>query len=167
MSRNLKRDQRILQLRADGLRGVDVARMFRLSPSRIRLIEMKAADDRAMAERRSKLLEEMRAANDHQKLWPVKDLVDVLGLSVVTRKRLLDHFAQAGTVQISLRELMDMCMDGSAKAGEPAMPPLLGVYGIGHLGFWSVVDGLTKTDLGCRANEEWSQRLALVKKGKR
>jgi hypothetical protein len=47
------------------------------------------------------------------------------------------------------------------------MPPLLRVRGVGKLGFWGVVNGLTKLDLGERCNEEWGRTLEMVKRNRR
>jgi len=71
--------------------------------------------------------------------------------------------AAKGQNQISLRELMDMCLDGSVEGLDLMMSPLLRVYGVGKIGFWSVVNSLTNLDLGCRCNEEWQKRLMAVK----
>jgi len=56
-----------------------------------------------------------RAANPAMRMWPVEDLIDAVGMSVVTRKRLMDHFVAIGKRQISLRELMGMCLDGQVE----------------------------------------------------
>jgi hypothetical protein len=154
-----ERNQQILQMRRDGVRQGEVARRFGLSPGRIYELERRDALDRAMAERRAKLQAELRAADDPDKMWPVSDIVDAIGLMVVARKSLLNHLARAGKSRISLRELMDMCLDVPDENTGFAFCPLLRVRGIGKKGFWSVVDGLTKTDLGTRCNEEWRQRL--------
>jgi hypothetical protein len=89
----------------------EVARRFNLSPSRVNLIEKQDAETRAMEGRRARMIKQLQDANDMDKLWPVEDLLDALGLIVVTRKRLVDHFAEKRQDQISLRELMDMCLD--------------------------------------------------------
>jgi hypothetical protein len=103
-----ERNRQILQMRKEGMSQTEVARKFKLSPSRILLIEKQDAVGRSLTERRNRLREGMRAADDPEKMWPVNDLVDAIGLVVVTRKRSLDHFAAAGKHRISLRELMDM-----------------------------------------------------------
>jgi hypothetical protein len=82
---------------------------------------------------------------------------------VVTRKRLLDHFAEVGKQQITLREFMDRCLDAPVEGLDLMMSPLLRVRGVGKLGFWSVVNGLTGMDLGDRCNEEWRKILVKVK----
>jgi len=105
------RNRQILQMRKDGIPQGEVARRFKLSPSRIYLIERRDAADRSMGERRAKLREGIRAVDDLHRMWPVNDLADAIGLIVVTRKRLLDYFEQTGKGQISVRELMNMCLD--------------------------------------------------------
>jgi hypothetical protein len=100
-----------------------------------------------MAERRAKLREQIRAADELEKLWRVEELIDAVGLFVVTKKRLMDHFVAVGKRQISLRELMDMCLDAPLEGLDFMMSPLLRVYGVGKIGFWSVVNGLTGMDL--------------------
>lgn len=158
-----ERNRQILELRKDGLTQLEVARRFKLSPSRIYLIEKQDAADRSLAERRSKLRKEIRAADDPERMWSVEDLVDAVGLIVVTKKRLMDYFVQAVKHQMSLRELMDMCLDAPVEGLDFMMSPLLRVYGVGKIGFWNVVNGLTSMDLGRRCNEEWQNRLVKVK----
>jgi len=158
-----ERNRQILQLRAEGRSQTEVAKTFKLSPSRIYLIEKQDAADRSMEQRRATLREEIRAADDMDRMWPVEDLIDAMGLIVVTRKRLMDHFVATGKRQISLRELMDMCLDAPVQELDFMMSPLLRVHGVGKKGFWSVVNGLTGMDLGDRCNQEWQWRLVKVK----
>jgi transcriptional regulator with XRE-family HTH domain len=149
-----ERNQQILQMRKEGFSQSEVARRFNLSPSRIYLIERMDKADRSMAQRRAELREAIRAADDPEKLWPMEDLVDAIGLVAVTRKRLLDHFQATGKRKISLLELMDMCVAVPEEGSEFMMTPLLRVYGVGKIGFWSVANGLTGMDLGNRCNGE-------------
>ena len=116
-----------------------------------------------MAERRARLRQEIRAADDMEKLWPMNDLLDAIGLIVVTRKRLRDHFVEARKQQMSLRELMDMSLDASVEGLDIMMSALLRVRGVGKKGFWCVVNGLTGMDLGSRCNDEWQKRLVKAK----
>ena len=88
------------------------------------------------------------------KVWPIEDLLDALDLIVVTKKRLMDHFVEKGQSHISLRELMDMCLDAPVEGLDFMMSPLLRVYGVGKKGFWCVVNGLTGMDMGNRCNED-------------
>ena len=57
-----------------------------------------------------------------KRMWLVTDFVDAIGLIVVTRQRLLDPFVKKGKEQLSLRELMEMCLD----------PPWKGAISCGH-----------------------------------
>lgn len=104
-----------------------MARKFKLSPSRIWLIERQDAAKRSLTERRTRLREEIRAADDLERMWPLEDLIDAVGLIVVTKKRLMDHFVATGKRQISLRELMDMCLDAPVEGLDFMMSPLLRV----------------------------------------
>ena len=140
-----ERNRQILQMRKEGVRRVDVARKFNLSPSRIYLIERRDSAERSVAERSAKVREALLAADDPERMWPVND------------------FQKAGKHQISLRELMDMCMDAPLEGFDFMWAPLLRVCGIGKKGFWSVANGLTRMDMGNRCNEEWRNRLVMVK----
>ena len=157
-----QRNRQILQLRKEGMSQTDVARRFNLSPSRVYLIEKQDAATRAMEGRRATMVKQLQESNDMDKLWPVEDLLDALGLIVVTRKRLVDHFAEKNQDQISLREFMDLCLDVPVEGMNFTMTPLLRVYGLGKKGFWSVVKGLTDLDMGTRCNQEWQARLVKV-----
>ena len=95
---------------------------------------------------------------------PVEGMVDAIGVMVVAKKRLMDHCVTVGKKEISLRELMDMCLDVPVEGREFMMPPLFRVRGVGIIGFWSGVNGLTKLDLGERCKEEWQKRLQMVKR---
>ena len=83
-------------MRKEGVERKEVARRFKLSPSRIYLIQKQDAADRSMGERRARQREEIRNADDPDKQWPVKDLVDALGLLGRTdscwRRRPLSEF---------------------------------------------------------------------------
>jgi hypothetical protein len=159
-----ERNRQILQMRKEGVPRSEVAHRFGLSPERISRLEKQDEADQSAVERRANFREAVRAADDLERTWSVNDLADAIGLIVVTKKRLLVHFVETGKERISLRELMDMCLDGPMDREEFMAPPLLKVSGIGRKGFWSVANGLTNIDLGSRCNEEWrSNRLPKVK----
>ena len=79
----------------------------------------------------------------------------------------MDHFEVIGKREISLRELMDMCVAVAEEGSKFMMTPLLRVYGVGMIGFWSVVNGLTGMDLEWRCKEQWQWRLVKVKEKRR
>ena len=159
-----ERNRQMLQMREQGGRRVDVARKFNLSPNRISLIEKRDAADRLLEERRCRLREMLRLHDALEKLMPVEDLVDAMGVTVMAKKRLMEHFVTVAKKEISLRELMDMCLDVPVQGRDFMMPPLFRVRGVGIIGFWGVVNGLTKLDLGERCNEEWGRTLEMVKR---
>ena len=158
-----ERNGQILQMRKEGVQRFEVARRFQLSPSRIEQIEKKDATNKATAERRARLREAIRSADDPDKVWPVKDLLDAIGLPVVTKKSLFYHFRAVGQRRVRLRQFMDMSLDAPAEGFDFMMSPLLKVRGVGRKGFWCVVDGLTGMDLGTKCNREWQERLIKVK----
>lgn len=157
-----ERNQRILRMRQEGIPTRELARRFKLSTTSIIQIERTEELDKAMAERRAKLLEEIRSADDPEKLWPVIDLADAMSLIVVTKKRFLDHFNQTGQSEISLRALMGMFVQVPEDQGNFSFRPLLKIYGIGKKGFRSMVNGLTSMDLGPRCNDQWRKTLVEI-----
>jgi hypothetical protein len=161
---NQERNWQILQLRKEGVPRREVALRFRLSPNRISQLEQRDRADRFRAERRARLREEIRIADDPEKPWPVNDLADAIELTGATKNRLLDHFVGTGKQQMSLQELMDMCLDGPADRWGWRAPALLRICGIGKYGFGCVVNGLTGMGLGSRCNEAWRKRLVEVKR---
>lgn len=144
-------------MRAQGVARQEIARLFRITPARVAMIEQEAASERAQVER--------RAADDLDKTWPVVDLVDALHLLTVARARLLAHFEQQHKTELSLRELMELVISEHGDAVEAfARTPLLRIRGIGKYGFYSVAAELTETDLGPRCNAEWQRRLAVLRR---
>ena len=113
-----ERNRKILQMRKEGVRRSDVARKFNLSPSRIYLIEQQSRADKGTAERRVKLREQVVNADDLDALWAVEDLVDAIGVTVLTKKLLMKHFVEVAKKEISLGELMDMCIEAPVEGLE-------------------------------------------------
>jgi len=73
-------------MRREGVPQREVARKFRLSPSRIYLIERRDASDKSLAERCARLREAMGAADDPENMWPVSDMADAMRLIVVDQR---------------------------------------------------------------------------------
>jgi hypothetical protein len=160
MKETRTRNRRTVEMLEQGVCPQDVARKFRLSPERIRLIEREAATEKSLAQRRGRLQTEIRSADDLDKPWAVVDLIDALWLIVIAQVRLLAYFEEINRTQMSLRELMDLAiletLDGDS---ERVKTPLLGIRGIGKYGYYSVIAELTEMDLGPHGNEEWRRRL--------
>ena len=158
-----ERNRQILQMRKEGVQRIEVARRFKLSPSRIEQIEKKDAVDKATAERRARLREAIRSADDPDRMWPFKDLLDAIGLTRVPKRSLSYRFRACGQRWLCLRELMNMAPDAPTEWPKHMMSPILRVRGVGKKGFWCVVNGLTGSDLGPHCNREWQERLIKVK----
>lgn len=59
---------------------------------------------------------------------------------------------------------MDLVVSENSDPSDVFAPtPLLGVRGIGRIGYYSVAAELTETDLGPRCNKEWQRRLAVLR----
>jgi len=152
-------------MRDQGVPLQEVARTFRLTPARVRLIEREAATEKAAAEMRSRLQKEFRRFDDMDRTWPVEDLLDMLWLITIGRVRLIAHLKEIQKAEMSLRGLMDLAItvmrdDDSVQVETP----LLSIRGIGKYGFYSVIAELAETDLGPRCNEEWRTRLNLLRR---
>jgi len=80
----------------------------------------------------------LRTDDDMEKLVVVEDLVDAIGMTVVAKNRLMDNFVAVVKNEISLRELMDMCLDAPVEGLDFMMSPLVIMRGIGPKGFWSL-----------------------------
>ena len=52
------------------------------------------------------------------------DLVDAIGVTVLTKKRLMEHFVEVAKKEISLRELMDMCPEAPVEGLDFMISPL-------------------------------------------
>ncbi len=165
MRTTCQRNRQIVEMRAQGVTRQEIARLFRITPDRVTMIEQEAATEKAQAERRAQLQAEMRLADDLDKVWPVVNLVDALHLLTVARARLLTHFDQQHKTEMSLREFMDLVISEHADAADAfSRTPLLRVRGIGKYGFHSVAAELAETDLGPGCNAEWQRRLAVLRR---
>lgn len=160
-----EREQQVLQMRLAGVSELETAEKLGLSRGRVRLILRSSENAGTLARRTAQLLEDIRQADDLDRKWPVVDLIDALSSITVTRNALVNHFKWNQTDAISLRELMDVAISPEADSRPGYLiTPLLSVRCVGKKGFWSVVNSLTKVDLGSRCNQEWDQRLERLKR---
>ena len=159
-----KRNLQILERSRRGESHRNLAQRFNLSRSRIDVIVHEFEAQQKLTERSSRLLEAIRQADDLDQPWPVGDLIDVIRTLPMTRSCLKKHFVEQLTSHLSLRALMEMVIPtAQGPDPAPALPHLLlGVYGVGKKGFWSVVNRLTGLDLGAQFKQEWGKRLDLL-----
>lgn len=150
---------------AQGIPRCDVARNFGITCGRVGMIERQAQAEKAMGERRARLRQQIREADDLDKSWAITDLIDALWLIPGARTALLDHFEQTQQTHVTLREFIDLATaDPTGNETEYVSVPLLRIRGIGKRGCYSVLAELTEMDLGQRCNAEWSNRLNGLKR---
>lgn len=161
-----QRNRKIVELKLGGVSHKEIARKFELSRGSIDIIVRRASDAQARAARGAELLDEIQQANDLDRQWAVEDLLDVIEPIAVTKNMLHRHFQNAGLERVSLRAILDLVISvfDDPWDGRPVIP-LYKVPGIGGKGFKSVVDRLSKLDLGERFNREWERRLTRARPG--
>jgi hypothetical protein len=159
------RDDRIFRIAQAGMSRSEIAAMYGLTPERVRMIVREVQAKKALAEKQTMLRVAIRRADDLDRLWDVGDLMDVLEVLPATKRSIVAHYAQLGRSQITLRELMDLVLLDAAKdkALHFQNARLLGVHGVGKKGYWSVVDGLTRLNLGTACNEAWEAKLTKIR----
>ena len=97
-----KRNEQIVLMRQAGKTYHEIARKFNLSRSSIHIIVRRSEEERRLAEKNDKILEEIRLTDDLDKKWPMVDLIDALRFIATTRNALLKHFKNVGLEKISL-----------------------------------------------------------------
>ena len=89
-------------------------------------------------------------------------------MKTITQNALIHNFEWDEIPEVSLRELMDLAIPerDHPKPGY-LITPLLDCRCVGVEGFWSVVSGLTESNLGEKCNQEWRKRLARLRQALR
>lgn len=161
-----QRKRGIIQRRQRGESARDLAKRYRISRSRVDAILKEFETAEVSAKNNRQLLASIRAADDLDRPWPVSDLISAIGPLEVTQTYLRNHFAAHQIESMSLRALIETAI--------PLKPPsedsgwvssdLLRIFGVGKKGFFSVVNRLTKLDLGSRFNAEWRLRLVMLRR---
>jgi hypothetical protein len=108
--------------------------------------------------------QEIRAADDIDRRWPVETLLDALDLPKRSRTCLRTHFADRGMGEATLRDAMDFLFLELPVRPEDWKSHFQ-VYQHRHLGqltYTSLVRTLTKTDLGPAYRTEWDRRRDLA-----
>ena len=156
-----QRNERILKMREAGKTRREVAERFGVSDGLICAIEKRHQTESLMAERRSKIRDQLRQAEVPDKKWPIEYLLDAMNLGALFRKRLTDHFKKVGIQELSLRELIDLVVCESEGCLEV---PLVKLYGIGKYGLLRVVEQLSEMDPGPSCNAIWTEKRAAFKR---
>lgn len=125
-----------------------------------RRIVHKFETEAVLLARSNRFMEEMRNADDLDKVWSVSRLIQGLRPKVITQTALIHHFEWSNCKEISFRQLMDLTISERAHPRPGYLiTPILRVRCVGIDGFWSVVRRLAESDLGARCNLEWRKRL--------
>jgi hypothetical protein len=158
-----ERNQKIYRMALEGVSHMEIAQAFRLSPSRIWLVVHAIRSQNALTERRRNLVEEIRRADDLDKLWEVTDLVDALRALTAARNALLRHFGSLKMGQISLREMMNLAIPETVDS-DGWYSPLMRITFIGPKGYQSILNGLSKIDWNERCRQEWERKLVWLER---
>ncbi len=146
----------------------EIAEVLDLWEETVEGIVRKFETEEALSLRSCRLLENVRKADDLDKKWKASYVIQALRLKTITQNALINHFEREEVPEVSLRGLMDLAIS-EEKHSKPGyvITHLLNICCIGLEGFWSVVRGLTESDLGERCNGEWSRRMARLRRSSR
>ncbi len=164
MRKNRERDWEIYCQRQEGFATADLAAEYGLTRQRIQMIEREVEAEKALLERRARVREQIRQADDLQRSWPVEDLLAALIVSARTRRVLGQHYTNHGQQAISLEGVFELVFleTGKSKSINLQNSALLAMPGLSNKSFWWVVSSLTKMDLGQHCNVAWKKKLAEV-----
>jgi hypothetical protein len=142
----------------------EIARALDLWEERVEDIVRGFETEEALSLRSSRLLEPIQKADDPDKKWKTSFVIQALRLKTITQNALINHFERQKVPEVSLRVLMDLAIS-EEKHSKPGyvITHLLNIWCIGLEGFWSVVRGLTESDLGESCNEEWRRRISRLR----
>ncbi len=159
-----QRNLRIIEMKLARVPRLEIARQFGLSRTMVDMIVRKFEEDQQLADRSSRLRQEIGQADDLDRPWPAPHFIDALGLPKMPTTALTRHFEWRGIEAVSLRMLMDLAISAEQDSRPGYLiTPLLDVRMMGIKGFWSVVRQLTRWNLGMRCSQEWQSRLARLR----
>jgi transposase len=157
-----ERNLQIVEMSRAGAPHAAIARQFNLSRSSVDVIVHKFEEQRQLAERSTRLRDEIRQADDLDREWPTGDILTALGLSTMTATALAKPFEQEAT-KTTTRCLMDLAVPvgDPSSSGDPFVG-LIRVRFVGKRGFWSVIHGIAHL-VGHRCDQEWQRRMILLR----
>ncbi len=105
---------------------------------------------------------EIRRANDIDRQWPVKRVVEAMGLTDVLADKAFERLLRStGQPEISLRHMMDLVMiappPGIRERWE-CMPSLFRQRGLGSMTYVRLLAAPAKVNLGTAFRREWNYR---------
>jgi len=155
------RNSEILNMRKRGLSYGEIAHTFDISRDRVRQIIKELEPEGEHRRRVQKILQDLRASNDIEKMWPRNAIIEALQLPEPLIWRLLNYFESKNICELSLKQLMELLF-----ANDDRMPkkprdafPICNVNLIGFKTHSLIVNHLAQQDLGDTFNREWSKRM--------
>ena len=161
MSNLKKRNSEIIQTRNKGATYQEIADLFGLSRERVRQIITRSELEEEQRPQSEKFLAIIKITDDIKKKWPTNFLIDGFQFPKKTAWALNKYFDRHNTIQFSLLDLMnflipendlddtDFWMNVSA----------LKEKWVGRKTYASLVEHLSKHDLGSTFNSKWAKRV--------
>jgi hypothetical protein len=155
------RNLQILDMSKRGIPYGKIAHIFDISRDRVRQIIKELEPEENQRRRVQKIVHDLRASNNIEKMWPRNAIIEALQLPEPLIWRLLNYFESKNVYQLSLRQFMDLLFANDnrmPKNPRDAFP----ICKINHIGFKThslIIHHLIQQDLGDAFNREWSKRL--------
>ena len=161
---NLKtRNLKIIQARNKGATYQEIAGLFGLSRERVRQIVVQSETEKEQRLRSKKILETIKVTDDINKKFKTNFLVDGLHLPKKTTSALDKYFERHNITQLSLLDLMNLLI-AEKELHETDLwmnVPALKEKWVGRKAYASLIEYLSKYDLGHNFNTEWEKRLKI------
>jgi hypothetical protein len=166
MSNLKKRNSEIIQTRNKGATYQEIADLFGLSRERVRQIILRSELEKKQRLQSEKILAILRATDDINKKWPTNFLVDGFQFPKKTTWALNKYFERHNIIQLSLLDLMNLLI-AEKELHETDLwmnVPALKEKWMGRKTYASLVEYLSKYDLGHNFNTEWGNRIKKLKR---
>ena len=161
MSNLKKRNSEIIQTRNKGATYQEIADLFGLSRERVRQIIVRSELEKKQKLQSEKILAIIKTTDDINKKWPTNFLIDGFQFPKKTAWALNKYFERHNTIQLSLLDLMNLLI-AEKELHETDLwmnVPAFKEKWVGGKTYASLVEYLSKYDLGHNFNTEWEKRI--------
>jgi hypothetical protein len=161
MSNLKKRNSEIIQKRNKGATYQEIADLFGLSRERVRQIIVRSELEKEQRLQSEKILAIIKITDDINKKWPTNFLIDGLKLPKKTAWALNKYFERHSIIQLSLLDLMNFLIPENDLNDTDFLMnvPAFKEKWVGGKTYASLVEYLSKYDLGHNFNTEWEKRI--------
>jgi hypothetical protein len=166
MSNLKKRNSEIIQTRNKGATYQEIADLFGLSRERARQIIVRSELEKKQRLQSEKILAIIKITDDIKKKWPTNFLIDGFQFPKKTTWALNKYFERHNIIQLSLLDLMNFLI-AEKELHETDLwmnVPALKEKWVGRKTYASLVEYLSKYDLGHNFNTEWEKRIKRLKR---